>query len=93
MTKLPQRVIVTAGASGIGLAIAQKFLAEGARVFICDVSAVTLETALVDNRGLQDAVADICYLEGSGSYCLFLYTLQCSERYSYDSKKMIKPGR
>ena len=59
MTKLPQRVIVTAGASGIGLAIAQKFLAEGARVFICDVSAATLETALADNRGLQGAVADV----------------------------------
>jgi len=31
------RVIVTAGASGIGLAVAGTFAAEGARVYVCDV--------------------------------------------------------
>lgn len=33
------RVLVTAGASGIGLAIAERLLAEGAKVQICDIDA------------------------------------------------------
>lgn len=34
---MAQRVVVTAGASGIGLALAERFLAEGAEVAVCDV--------------------------------------------------------
>jgi NAD(P)-dependent dehydrogenase (short-subunit alcohol dehydrogenase family) len=33
-----KRVIVTAGAAGIGRRIAERFAAEGARVHICDVT-------------------------------------------------------
>jgi len=36
------RVIVTAGANGIGLAIARAFASEGARVHVCDVDAAAL---------------------------------------------------
>ena len=58
-TKNAQRVIVTAGASGIGLAIAQKFLAQGAKVFICDVMQETLDKALSENPGIQGDLADV----------------------------------
>lgn len=38
-----QRVIITAGAAGIGRATAAAFLEQGARVFICDVDRTTLD--------------------------------------------------
>ena len=38
-----QRVLVTAGANGIGLAIARAFHASGARVYVCDIDAAALE--------------------------------------------------
>lgn len=38
-----QRVIVTAGAAGIGRAIADAFLQQGARVFVCDVDRAALD--------------------------------------------------
>jgi NAD(P)-dependent dehydrogenase (short-subunit alcohol dehydrogenase family) len=37
------RVMVTAGAAGIGLAIARAFVREGAKVHVCDVDAAALE--------------------------------------------------
>ena len=37
------RVLVTAGANGIGLAIARAFVAEGAKVHTCDVDEAALE--------------------------------------------------
>lgn len=55
----PQRVVVTAGASGIGLAIAKAFLATGAQVFICDVSDTALDSALSNHPELQGAIANV----------------------------------
>jgi len=50
------RVLVTAGASGIGLATADTFLREGARVHVCDVD----EAALAKLRGRMTAsVCDV----------------------------------
>ena len=50
------RVLVTAGASGIGLATAETFLREGARVHVCDVD----EAALAALRGPMTAtVCDV----------------------------------
>jgi NAD(P)-dependent dehydrogenase (short-subunit alcohol dehydrogenase family) len=47
-----QRVLVTAGAGGIGLAIARAFHAAGARVFICDVDDAALARAAAALPGI-----------------------------------------
>ncbi|MGP1397295.1 MAG: SDR family oxidoreductase [Inquilinaceae bacterium] len=55
------RVIVTAGAGGIGLEIARGFVREGASVWVCDVDAAALaalETSDPDIRGAACDVAD-----------------------------------
>ncbi|WP_183510089.1 SDR family NAD(P)-dependent oxidoreductase [Paeniglutamicibacter cryotolerans] len=46
MQRIPQRVVITGGASGIGLATAQAFLAEGARVGIISRTRQSLEKAM-----------------------------------------------
>src|SRR5215475_7258361 len=46
------RVLVTAGAGGIGLAIARRFIGEGAKVHVCDVD----ETALAALGGTDPAI-------------------------------------
>ena len=60
MTDLnPQRVLVTAGAAGIGRAIAQAFAAAGARVHVCDLDAAALQTLRADTPGISTSVCDI----------------------------------
>jgi NAD(P)-dependent dehydrogenase (short-subunit alcohol dehydrogenase family) len=54
-----QKVLITAGGSGIGLAIAGEFLADGADVFICDVSESALKSAFSDNPKLKGCLADV----------------------------------
>lgn len=54
-----QRVIVTAGASGIGLAIAARFMSRNALVHVCDVDADAIERARMANPGLCGAVVDV----------------------------------
>lgn len=53
------RVLVTAGASGIGLAIAQVLLKSGAKVHICDVDVDALARAAAGNPGLTTSRADV----------------------------------
>lgn len=53
------RVMVSAGAQGIGRAIAETFLAAGARVHICDVAEPALEECLAALPGLAGSVADV----------------------------------
>jgi NAD(P)-dependent dehydrogenase (short-subunit alcohol dehydrogenase family) len=52
-----KRVLVTAGANGIGLAIAKKFQEFGAAVFVTDIDPDAVEKARVN--GLSAAVSDV----------------------------------
>lgn len=47
-----QRVLITAGAAGIGLAIARAFHAAGARVYACDIDGAALDRAAAALPGL-----------------------------------------
>jgi len=44
-----QRVIVTAGAAGIGREIARAFAANGAKVFVCDIDGKALDLPWMDS--------------------------------------------
>ncbi|MGE4324714.1 MAG: SDR family oxidoreductase [Pseudodonghicola sp.] len=54
-----QRVIITAGASGIGLEIARSMHAEGAKVWVCDVNTDALEAAAAALPGLGTMICDV----------------------------------
>lgn len=56
---MSRSVLITAGASGIGLAIAQVFHAKGDRVIICDVDADALAHAAADMPRLVAHQADV----------------------------------
>jgi NAD(P)-dependent dehydrogenase (short-subunit alcohol dehydrogenase family) len=51
--------LVTAGASGIGLAIARRFIAEGLKVHVCDISADALESLPGTLPGATGSLADV----------------------------------
>lgn len=53
------RVIVTAGAGGIGLEITRAFLKEGARVEVCDVDAAALDALAETAPGATGSVCDV----------------------------------
>jgi NAD(P)-dependent dehydrogenase (short-subunit alcohol dehydrogenase family) len=53
------RVLVTAGASGIGFEIASAFVAAGAKVLVCDVDKGRIEAAPKDIAGLNACFADV----------------------------------
>jgi NAD(P)-dependent dehydrogenase (short-subunit alcohol dehydrogenase family) len=54
-----QRVLVTAGAAGIGLAIAARLKGLGARVFVCDVSDRALEAFAAKHPDCRQVRADV----------------------------------
>lgn len=56
---MSQRVLVTAGASGIGLAIAQAFAAQGDRVHIADIDPDAVQAALAETPSLTASVGDV----------------------------------
>jgi len=53
------RVMVTAGAGGIGLEIARTFVREGARVHVCDVDAQALASLASSEPALTGTVCDV----------------------------------
>ncbi|MDB5566438.1 MAG: 3-oxoacyl-[acyl-carrier-protein] reductase [Tardiphaga sp.] len=53
------RVIVTAGANGIGLAIARAFADEGARVHVCDVDTAALSALASDHPTITQTHCDV----------------------------------
>lgn len=54
-----QRVLVTAGAAGIGRAIAEAFVREGAHVYVCDVDRAALARLATEQPGIGQCVADV----------------------------------
>ncbi|HEX9958460.1 MAG TPA: SDR family NAD(P)-dependent oxidoreductase, partial [Fibrella sp.] len=55
-------VIVTGGASGIGLAVAKRFASEGARLVLADMNQENLDKAVpeVKAAGAPEAWASVC---------------------------------
>jgi NAD(P)-dependent dehydrogenase (short-subunit alcohol dehydrogenase family) len=56
---MTQRVLVTAGASGIGKEVARAFVASGATVCVCDINAKALDEAAKEIPGLKTVVCDV----------------------------------
>ena len=53
------RVMITAGASGIGLEIARAFMREGARVHVCDVDTDALAKLATTDAKITSSVCDV----------------------------------
>jgi NAD(P)-dependent dehydrogenase (short-subunit alcohol dehydrogenase family) len=54
-----QRVLITAGASGIGREIARGSAAQGAKVFVCDIDPQALEALAQEIPGVMTIVCDV----------------------------------
>lgn len=55
----PGRVLITAGAAGIGRVLARSFLENGYRVHVCDVNPDSLAQSLAGQAGLTGSRADV----------------------------------
>jgi NAD(P)-dependent dehydrogenase (short-subunit alcohol dehydrogenase family) len=62
------RILVTAGASGIGRAIAERFLVEGAEAAICDVDPEAVADFARAHPGTIAEVADVTSETGMESF-------------------------
>src|SRR6478609_11442999 len=59
-----KRVLITAGAGGIGRAIAEAFSSAGAKVFVCDISAAALGLL---REQLPEVTTGVCDMADRGS--------------------------
>ena len=64
MSMKGKRVLVTAGASGIGRAIAEAFASAGAKVFVCDIDEGALRQLQTQ---LPDVMTSVCDVAERGS--------------------------
>ncbi len=56
---MSRKVLVTAGASGIGKSIAGAFLAAGDDVYVCDINAGALVSAAAELKGLKTGLCNV----------------------------------
>lgn len=56
---MTQRILVTAGASGIGREIVRAFCAGGASVFVCDIDSKALQATSAELAGVKTGLCDI----------------------------------
>lgn len=54
-----KKVLITAGASGLGLEMARVFAGAGCRVMVCDINQQALDAAAAEISGLITTVADV----------------------------------
>jgi NAD(P)-dependent dehydrogenase (short-subunit alcohol dehydrogenase family) len=64
----PLRVLISAGASGIGAAIAQRFRADGARVSVCDRDDAALSKLTAADPEVHGVVADVTDADSIGAW-------------------------
>ncbi|MBL4916601.1 SDR family oxidoreductase [Szabonella alba] len=62
------RVIVTAGAAGIGLEVARAFIEEGARVWVCDVDQAALDALAESDPAIRAARCDVTDRAGVAAF-------------------------
>ena len=62
------RVIVTAGAAGIGLEVARAFVEEGAKVWVCDVDEAALAALAKSDPAIKSAKCDVTDRKGVAAF-------------------------
>ena len=67
---MAQRVLVTAGASGIGLEIVRAFAANGASVFVCDIDSRALNMLAGEITSLKIGICDVSKRADIERFCI-----------------------